>query len=189
MRGEICVAAFYSVTDDRLRLQTHALLKQVLSSMKGAKAKNEASSTLKKIEDKPIGKRKAATKEVKPTSKKEKKGSKAAKDPNKPKRPASAFFVFMEEFRKTYKEKNPNVKSVSVVGKAGGDKWKSMSEADKAPYVAKAAKRKTEYEKNMAAYNNKQTSTAGDSAEESDKSKSEVNDEDDDESGEDDDQE
>jgi len=35
----------------------------------------------------------------------------------------------MEDFRKTYKEKNPNVKSVSVVGKAGGDKWKSMSAA------------------------------------------------------------
>nr|ABK21026.1 unknown [Picea sitchensis]ABK22556.1 unknown [Picea sitchensis]ABK22606.1 unknown [Picea sitchensis]ABK22657.1 unknown [Picea sitchensis]ABK22712.1 unknown [Picea sitchensis] len=155
--------------------------------MKGGKAKNEASSTLKKVEEKPIGKRKTAAKESKVSSRQEKKGRKAAKDPNKPKRPASAFFVFMEDFRKTYKEKNPNVKSVSVVGKAGGDKWKSMSEADKAPYVAKAGKRKTEYEKNMAAYNNKQTSTAGDSAEESDKSKSEVNDEDDEESGEDDD--
>ncbi|GMP63560.1 hypothetical protein CsSME_00025194 [Camellia sinensis var. sinensis] len=50
------------------------------------------------------------------------KKGKAAKDPNKPKRPASAFFVFMEEFRKTYKEKHPNNKSVAAVGKAGGDK-------------------------------------------------------------------
>ncbi|KAF5958058.1 hypothetical protein HYC85_005283 [Camellia sinensis] len=47
----------------------------------------------------------------KPAAKK----GKAAKDPNKPKRPASAFFVFMEEFRKTYKEKHPNNKSVAAV--------------------------------------------------------------------------
>lgn len=72
------------------------------------------------------------------------KKGKPTKDPNKPKRPASAFFVFMygayfccnpfcsiiyfvlrvnfvsffirrEDFRKTYKEKHPNNKSVSAV--------------------------------------------------------------------------
>eukprot|EP01018_Ginkgo_biloba_P016341 Gb_05796 [translate_table: standard] len=155
--------------------------------MKGAKQKNEASSTLKKVEDKKIGKRKPASKEEKQSKRQGKKERNSKKDPNKPKRPASAFFVFMEEFRKSYKDKNPNVKSVSIVGKAGGDKWKSLTEAEKAPYVAKAAKRKTEYEKNMAAYNNK-SSNADDVAEESDKSKSEINDEED-ESGEDDDQE
>ncbi|WOL05320.1 hypothetical protein Cni_G14048 [Canna indica] len=113
--------------------------------------------------------------------------TKVAKDPNKPKRPPSAFFVFMEEFRKTYKEKHPNNKSVSVVGKAGGDKWKSLSEAEKAPFVAKAAKYKTEYTKQLAAYNNKEQSGGGsraaDDDEESDKSKSEVNDDEDDEEG------
>ncbi|XP_028116006.1 HMG1/2-like protein [Camellia sinensis] len=59
----------------------------------------------------------------------------------------------MEEFRKTYKEKHPNNKSVAAVGKAGGDKWKSMSEAEKAPFVSRAEKRKTEYNKNIEAYN------------------------------------
>ncbi|GKC07320.1 HMG1/2-like protein, partial [Tanacetum coccineum] len=54
---------------------------------------------------------------------------KAAKDPNKPKRPASAFFVFMEDFRKQFKAENPNVKSVAQVGKAGGAKWKTMSDS------------------------------------------------------------
>ncbi|WOL13434.1 hypothetical protein Cni_G22204 [Canna indica] len=110
--------------------------------------------------------------------------SKADKDPNKPKRPPSAFFVFMEEFRKTYKEKHPNNKSVSVVGKAGGDKWKSLSEAEKAPYVAKAAKLKTEYTKKLAAYDRNQSgggSRAADDEDESDKSKSEVHDDEDDE--------
>ncbi|KAI5014334.1 hypothetical protein ZWY2020_055724 [Hordeum vulgare] len=43
------------------------------------------------------------------------KKSKAEKDPNKPKRPPSAFFVFMDTFMKEYREKHPNVKQVFVV--------------------------------------------------------------------------
>lgn len=144
--------------------------------MKGGKAKSEGPSALKKVDDKKITKRKAA--EKKPATRK----SRKEKDPNKPKRPPSAFFVFMEEFRKTFKEKNPNNKSVAAVGKAGGDKWKSLTEAEKAPYIQKAAKRKSDYDKNMAAYNKKQAGGDADDAEESDKSKSEVNDEEDDES-------
>lgn len=50
-------------------------------------------------------------------------------------------------WRRTYKVKVPNVKFVSVVGKAGGDRRKSLSEAKKASFVAKAIKRKTEYER------------------------------------------
>ncbi|KAG2636661.1 hypothetical protein PVAP13_2NG075309 [Panicum virgatum] len=88
--------------------------------------------------------------------------SKAEKDPNKPKRPPSAFFVFMEEFRKDYKEKHPNVKQVSV---------------EKAPFVSKAEKLKAEYTKKMDAYNNK-TAGGPTASGDSDKSKSEVNDED-----------
>lgn len=108
--------------------------------------------------------------------------SKKAKDPNKPKRPPSAFFVFMEGFRKQYKESHPKNKSVAVVGKAGGDKWKSMSDAEKAPFQEQAEKRKKEYEKTMAIYNKKQAEGNADD-DESDKSRSEVNDEDEDEAG------
>ncbi|KAL6844919.1 hypothetical protein ACP4OV_025578 [Aristida adscensionis] len=104
--------------------------------------------------------------------------SKAEKDPNKPKRPPSAFFVFMEGFRKDYKEKHPNVKQVSVIGKAGGEKWKSMSEAEKAPFVAKAEKLKAEYNKKMDTYNNAPAGGPAASGD-SDKSKSEINDSDD----------
>eukprot|EP00252_Welwitschia_mirabilis_P026648 TRINITY_DN87_c0_g1_i2.p1 TRINITY_DN87_c0_g1~~TRINITY_DN87_c0_g1_i2.p1 ORF type:complete len:145 (+),score=47.39 TRINITY_DN87_c0_g1_i2:165-599(+) len=135
-------------------------------------------STMKKGEDKKVAKRKGGVRKA--ASKKARK----EKDPNKPKRPPSAFFVFMEEFRKQFKEKNPNNKSVAAVGKAGGDKWKSMSEAEKAPYIQKASKRKTDYEKSMAAYNKKQSGGPAEEAEESDKSKSEVNDEEEEESGE-----
>lgn len=145
--------------------------------MKGGKSK---ASTPKKADSKLSVKKKPAG-----GDRAAKKPAKAAKDPNKPKRPASAFFVFMEEFRKTYKEKHPNNKSVSVVGKAGGDKWKSMSDAEKAPYVAKAEKRKTEYNKSMQAYNKKLAEgNDAEEEEESDKSKSEINDEDDEEESE-----
>jgi len=110
-----------------------------------------------------------------------KKAAKAAKDPNKPKRPPSAFFVFMEDFRVQYKQKHPNNKSVAVVGKAGGEKWKSLTDAEKVPYIEKAEKRKADYEKNMNSYNKRLEEGAQDEPEdESDKSKSEVNDEDDD---------
>ncbi|KAI3834349.1 hypothetical protein MKX03_030156 [Papaver bracteatum] len=154
--------------------------------MKGAKSKSDAT----KNGDKLSVKRKVAANDAggRKTSKKEK----AVKDPNKPKRPASAFFVFMEDFRTQFKEKHPNNKSVSVVGKAGGDKWKSLSDAEKAPYVAKAEKRKVEYNKTMDAYNKKLAggSNADDEEEEeSDKSKSEVNDEDEEEEGSDEEEE
>ncbi|KAK8606706.1 hypothetical protein V6N13_052468 [Hibiscus sabdariffa] len=116
-----------------------------------------------------------------------KRAKKAAKDPNKPKRPPSAFFVFMEEFRKQYKEENPDNRSVAAVGKASGAKWKSMTDAEKAPYVQKADNRKTEYNKNIQAYNMKLAGGGGNS-DESDKSKSEVNDDDEAGSGEDEDE-
>jgi high mobility group protein B1 len=117
---------------------------------------------------------------------------KAAKDPNKPKRPPSAFFVFMEDFRKQFNKENPDNKAVSAVGKAAGAKWKTMSDAEKAPYAAKAEKRKADYEKSMRAYNKKQAEgPAAADEEESEKSVSEVNDQDDedDDSDEDDDDE
>ncbi|XP_047312479.1 WUSCHEL-related homeobox 8-like isoform X1 [Impatiens glandulifera] len=141
--------------------------------MRGTKSKAET-----KKADSRLAVKKGGGKVEKKTST----SKKAAKDPNMPKRPPSAFFVFMEDFRKTFKEKNPNNKSVAAVGKAAGEKWKSMSEAEKAQYVAKAEKRKVEYNKNMDAYNKKLAAGSADE-EESDKSKSEVNDEDD-ESGE-----
>ncbi|XP_022772556.1 high mobility group B protein 2-like [Durio zibethinus] len=134
--------------------------------MKGGKSKSDAKSSKLSVNKKP-------------TTKGGRKSTKAAKDPNKPKRPASAFFVFMEEFREQYKKDHPKNKSVAAVGKAGGDKWKSMSETEKRPYVEKAEKRKAEYEKNMKAYNKRQAEGPKDDDMESEKSVSEVNDDDD----------
>ncbi|WOH10700.1 hypothetical protein DCAR_0730170 [Daucus carota subsp. sativus] len=101
------------------------------------------------------------------------KKDKVAKDPNKPKRPATAFFIFMETFRAEFRENNPGNanQSFGTVAKAGGEKWKSMSQAEKASYVAKAEQRKKEYEKKMQTYEREQ---AGSNDEGSGNSKSEV---------------
>ncbi|XP_019167182.1 PREDICTED: high mobility group B protein 3-like [Ipomoea nil] len=57
--------------------------------------------------------------------------------------------VYKSDFRKNYKENFPDNKSMAIVGKAGGEKWKAMSDSEKAPYVAKASPLKSEYEKAM----------------------------------------
>ncbi|KAK9189514.1 hypothetical protein WN943_018112 [Citrus x changshan-huyou] len=176
---------------------------------KGA-VKKDKNEVVKPVEDRAAGKRKAVLKASRSSNKRTKNVKSAKKDPNKPKRPPSAFFVFLEEFRKVYKQEHPNVKAVSAVGKAGGEKWKSLTDAfsglekfmlvayilppsvvlqEKAPFEAKAAKRKLDYEKLMTAYNKKQESTEDEDEEESEKSKSEVHDDDDDEELEEEDEE
>ncbi|MCO5614077.1 hypothetical protein L7F22_068358 [Adiantum nelumboides] len=146
--------------------------------MKGGSAKGALS---KKAEETNLKKRKSASKDDKTKKRQVRKDRKGKKDPNRPKRAPSAFFVFLEEFRKTFSADNPGNKSVAAVGKAGGDKWKSMSTAEKAPYVTKAEKRKAEYEKAIKAYNAKQEQSAEAGGDDSDKSKSEVNDDEDEE--------
>ncbi|KAJ7515800.1 hypothetical protein O6H91_22G029100 [Diphasiastrum complanatum] len=140
-----------------------------------------------KSEEKDVKKKKQlSVKDPKATKRQRRKERKAKKDPNQPKRPPTAFFIFLEEFRKTYKEQHPNVKGVAAVGKAGGDKWKELSDAEKAPYIAKASQRKIDYDKSMAAYKQKQDEEEG-SAEESDKSNLEINDDEESEEEEEDD--
>ncbi|KAJ0693633.1 putative chromatin remodeling & transcriptional activation HMG family [Helianthus annuus] len=73
------------------------------------------------------------------------KKSKKEKDPSEPKRPPTTFFLFMEDFRKTYKEANPDNKKVSLVAKEGGEKWKSMTEEKS--YVERAIELKEKYQK------------------------------------------
>ncbi|XP_016433723.1 high mobility group B protein 7 [Nicotiana tabacum] len=86
---------------------------------------------------------KGKEKSTEPKAKREKK----AKNPNAPKRPPTAFFVFMDEFRQTFKAANPDCKSVSMVAKEGGEKWKSLTDEEKKPYQDKAAELKAAYEK------------------------------------------
>ncbi|KAK4373443.1 hypothetical protein RND71_008827 [Anisodus tanguticus] len=91
-------------------------------------------------------KTKSAPKNKEKTTEPKAKREKKPKNPNAPKRPASAFFVFMDDFRQTFKAANPDCKSVSTVAKEGGEKWKSMTDEEKKPYQDKAAELKAAYE-------------------------------------------
>ncbi|KAH0456735.1 hypothetical protein IEQ34_014642 [Dendrobium chrysotoxum] len=92
---------------------------------------------------KPEKKRAASSTQKDRMSKKEKKG----RDSKKRKRPPTAFFLYMEDFRKEFKEANPDNKSVALVAKEGGVKWKSMTDEERKPYMDRAAELKAEYDK------------------------------------------
>ncbi|XP_057775591.1 high mobility group B protein 7-like [Salvia miltiorrhiza] len=89
---------------------------------------------------------KKKTKQTEPKAKK-------AKNPNAKKRPPTAFFLFMDDFRKSFKEANPGCKSVATVAKEGGEKWKSLSDDEKKVYTDRAAELKAEYQKALEADN------------------------------------
>ncbi|XP_039036872.1 high mobility group B protein 7-like [Hibiscus syriacus] len=93
---------------------------------------------------KPAERKKPSTTE--PNAKKPKK-LRRGKGPNAPKHPPTAFFLFMDDFRKSYKEANPDAKGVTGVAKEGGEKWRSMYDEEKKCYIDKAAELKAEYEK------------------------------------------
>lgn len=80
-------------------------------------------------------------------------GRKYAKDPKAPKRPPSGYFLFMGAARPMILKSNPALKSnVAEIGKACGEAWRQLSEAEKAPYTKKAAAAKAKYDKKNAKY-------------------------------------
>ncbi|CAG7860719.1 unnamed protein product, partial [Brassica rapa] len=145
-----------SLLTDSVRVSSDSSFSYPPDSMKGGQTKSEATSTDQRLK----------------TRGRKKKTTTTTKDPNKPKRPPSAFFVFLDDFRREFNEANPNNKSVAAVGKAAGAKWKSMSEEEKAPYASKAESRKSEYLKSMQQYN--MNLASGTNRGEDDESKSEV---------------
>ncbi|XP_061994688.1 high mobility group B protein 7-like [Rosa rugosa] len=102
------------------------------------------------VTKKPSTERKKSSTSSQPNAKRAKtdKANKS-KDPNAPKRPLTAFFLFMNDFRKAYKEANPDSKGVKMVAKEGGEKWKLMTDEEKKPYMDKAAELKDEYKKTL----------------------------------------
>ncbi|CAA7403937.1 unnamed protein product [Spirodela intermedia] len=73
-------------------------------------------------------------------------------DPKKPKKPPTAFFYFLDDFRKIFKEQNPDVKSMRDIGKACGEKWKTMSFEEKVAYYDRATDKRAEFDKAMSDY-------------------------------------
>jgi hypothetical protein len=72
---------------------------------------------------------KAAAKRKRAPKKKKREDGGAAR----PKRVKTAFFLFVDDFRVTHKESNPNAKQPEIASAAGA-RWRAMGEEEKAPY-------------------------------------------------------
>jgi len=72
------------------------------------------------------------------------------RDPLKPKRPLSAYFRFLSEFRNS--EKAKTLKGVTEISREGGKAWKTVDPAKKAKLEADYAREKAVYEKALKAY-------------------------------------
>ena len=69
----------------------------------------------------PQSKTKTKTVSEKPRKRKPKK----EKDSNKPKRPQSAYFIWLNESREQIKKENPGI-SITEISKVAGQKWKTI---------------------------------------------------------------
>ncbi|KAI8525815.1 hypothetical protein RHMOL_Rhmol13G0259900 [Rhododendron molle] len=124
-----------------------------------ASAKNPANGKLV-VKMKPTEKTK---KQRRPTSANDKPKTtpkkKAAKvDAKKPKKPPTAFFYFLEDFRKEFQEQNPDVKSMRDIGKACGEKWKTMTYEEKVQYYDIATEKRAEFDRATTEYNRRKES-------------------------------
>lgn len=99
----------------------------------------------KKKDKKP---KKAITVSEGPRKRKEK-TKKREKDSNAPKRPATAFMLWLNENRKQIIEENPGIK-VTEIAKRGGELWRDLK--DKPEWEEKANKAKEEYNIAMKKY-------------------------------------
>ncbi|KAL3152984.1 hypothetical protein ABBQ38_012012 [Trebouxia sp. C0009 RCD-2024] len=71
---------------------------------------------------------------------------KRARDPSELKRPQSAYFFFLADFRELYKKDHPDeATAVKVIGREAGERWKAMSLEDKEPYELLSTASKAEY--------------------------------------------
>ncbi|XP_060803236.1 FACT complex subunit Ssrp1 [Amyelois transitella] len=99
----------------------------------------------KKKEKKP---KKTITISEAPRKRKEK-SKKREKDANAPKRPATAFMLWLNENRKSIVDENPGIK-VTEIAKKGGELWRELK--DKSEWEEKASKAKDEYNIAMKKY-------------------------------------
>lgn len=71
------------------------------------------------------------------------------KDPNRPKRPMSAYFLWLADFRERMKDKIPENKELL---RSAGEHWKQLTEVEKAPYERRAEEERRKYEVAMREY-------------------------------------
>ncbi|XP_060627929.1 FACT complex subunit SSRP1 [Anolis sagrei] len=116
------------------------------SNASASSSSNEGDSDEKK---KPAKKAKIV-KERKPR-KKQTEGKKM-KDPNAPKRPLSAYMLWLNANRDKIRSESPGM-SVTDVSKKAGELWKAMTKEKKEEWDRKAEDAKKDYEKAMKDYN------------------------------------
>merc|ERR1712146_74335 len=80
-----------------------------------------------------------------------KKFKKCPKDKNAPKKPLSAYFMFLADNRESMKAEFPELK-ITELGKKVGELWKALSEEEKEVYKAKSRKAEEEFKAVRAAY-------------------------------------
>ncbi|XP_061705413.1 high mobility group protein D-like [Cydia pomonella] len=76
----------------------------------------------------------------------------------RPKRPMSAYFLWLNSVREQIKAENPGIK-VTEIAKLGGQMWQNL--ADKSVWQEQAAKLKEKYLKDLEEYNAKNGSGEG----------------------------
>ena len=77
--------------------------------------------------------------------------SKAFKNPLVPKRPLSAFFLYVRDKRAEVCEASPNLSSKEVAMELG-KVWSGLGEDDKAPYIMEASKCWERFKEDMKSY-------------------------------------
>ncbi|XP_047953937.1 high mobility group B protein 14-like, partial [Salvia hispanica] len=63
-----------------------------------------------------------------------------------------------EDFRKEYQDANPDVKSMRDIGKACGEKWKTMTYEEKVKYYDIATEKRAEFDIAMTNFTKKKES-------------------------------
>ncbi|KAF5287802.1 hypothetical protein FQR65_LT12170 [Abscondita terminalis] len=97
--------------------------------------------------------------------------SKKVKDKTQPKRPSTAFMLWLNEHREKIKSENPGIK-VTEIAKKAGEMWKELK--DKTEWEKKAAAAKVEYEKAMKEWRAAGGGTSTATAEKKDSDKKEA---------------
>jgi len=73
------------------------------------------------------------------------------KDPNAPKRPPSAYMIYISEVRDKVVKENPGIEVNDVLKKIGS-LWRNLDKKEEAKYQKKAEKLRAKYEKELTAY-------------------------------------
>jgi len=105
----------------------------------------------KKKKEKEKHKKEKKEKREKPT-RKSSSSKKKNKDSNRPKRPTTAFMLWLNDTREQIKKDNPGI-SITEIAKKGGELWRELK--DKSKWEEKAGKDKERYLKEMEEYKEK----------------------------------